>query len=94
MPSFAGKTVAENIIVTELKKREKDEMVGKEYVGTVKNIADFGVFVRIEGGTDGLLHKSKIPKSFGDFKEHFKQGDTVKVKVTDVSEKGISLGLV
>lgn len=90
MPSFAGKPVAENIVVTELKKRERDQRIGKEYEGTVRTIKDFGVFVMIEPNTDGLLHNSKMPQDTA-FKESLKVGDTVKVKIVDVTDKGIDL---
>ena len=37
--------------------------MGKTYLGTVSRIADFGAFVEIFPGTDGLLHISEISES-------------------------------
>lgn len=94
MPSFDGRPVAENITITDIKQRAADDRVGKQYEGTVKSIVEFGLFVRIDGVSDGLLHKSKIPKNAGDFRDVFKQGDKIKVEVAAITEKGIDLKLV
>lgn len=62
--------------------------VGEVYEGKVKSIVEFGAFVEILPGKDGLLHISeidwkRIPKMDGIFKE----GDTVKVKLVEVDKK-------
>jgi len=62
--------------------------VGEIYDGTVKSILDFGVFVEILPGKEGLLHISEIDwKHVKDAKEYFKQGDEVKVKLLEVDSK-------
>jgi len=63
--------------------------VGKIYLGKVKKIVDFGAFVEIFPGTDGLVHISQICdrriKNVGD---EIQEGDEIKVKVIDVDQQG------
>jgi polyribonucleotide nucleotidyltransferase len=63
--------------------------VGKIYRGRVKKITDFGAFVEILPGTDGLLHISQIAeqriKSVSDV---LKEGEEVMVKVLEVDRQG------
>lgn len=63
----------------------------KEYKAEVVKISDFGVFVQLEPGVEGLIHITKIPP---DKKLHI--GDEVKVYVEDIDKetKKLSLGLV
>lgn len=62
---------------------------GKEYLGTVKKIADFGAFVEIIPGTEGLLHVSQIENyRVEKVSDHLKVGDKVRVKVLSVSPDG------
>ena len=66
---------------------------GRIYKGTVRNIADFGVFVDI-GGADGLIHISELSwKRFGHPSEVLKTGDVAEVRVLDFDRdnKRISL---
>ncbi len=92
MESYDGKNIAENITITEqLATPKTDSLVGKTFDGTVKNVAEFGVFIRLQGTPDGLLHKNSLPNNF---KEVFTQGKIVKVKIEKVTEKGIQLKLV
>lgn len=96
MPSFDGNIAAEHIEVTwSAKKIPDSENVGKIFLGTVKSVVDFGIFVGIDGYSDGLLHKSKIPHDIRDgFQTFFKKGDSIKVEVFGISEKGMQLKLV
>jgi polyribonucleotide nucleotidyltransferase len=63
--------------------------IGKIYRGKVKKITDFGAFVEILPGTDGLLHISQIAeqriKSVSDV---LKEGEEVMVKVIEVDRQG------
>ncbi|NBC84115.1 MAG: polyribonucleotide nucleotidyltransferase [Bacteroidetes bacterium] len=62
--------------------------VGKIYNGTVKSIVNFGAFVEIIPGKDGLLHISELEwRRVNDVKEILKEGDKVEVKLIDI-EKG------
>lgn len=64
-------------------------VVGEIYEGKVKNLAQFGAFVEIAKGVDGLVHVSEIKDGFvKDVSEFVKEGDMVKVKVLGIDEKG------
>ena len=62
--------------------------VGKVYEGRVRKIMDFGAFVEIFPGTDGLLHVSQISKRRVNVAECFKEGDDVTVRVLEVDRDG------
>ncbi|HEX5359750.1 MAG TPA: polyribonucleotide nucleotidyltransferase [Fluviicoccus sp.] len=63
--------------------------VGTIYEGTVARIVEFGAFVTIMPGTDGLVHISQIAsqrvENVGDF---LKEGQKVKVRVLDIDQRG------
>lgn len=66
----------------------KDIKVGMEFVGTVRNIIDFGAFVDIGVHEDGLVHISQIcSKYISHPLEAVKVGEIVKVRVIDVDIK-------
>ena len=96
MESYDGKKIAENITITQqLFSPGPNNLVGKTFDGTVKNVAEYGVFIRIQGAPDGLLHKNSLPNNLkNNFKEVFTQGKIVKVKIERVTEKGIQLKLM
>ena len=62
--------------------------VGKVYEGRVRKIMDFGAFVEIFPGTDGLLHVSQISAHRVNVADCFKEGDEVKVRVLEVDREG------
>jgi polyribonucleotide nucleotidyltransferase len=63
--------------------------VGKIYEGTVVKITDFGAFVQILPGTDGLVHISQLAKHrVTKVTDIVKEGDTLKVKVLEISRDG------
>ncbi len=63
--------------------------IGKNYSGKVRRITNFGAFVEILPGTDGLLHISEIDSSHVARVEDFlKVGDTVEVKVINIDPEG------
>jgi polyribonucleotide nucleotidyltransferase len=63
--------------------------VGKIYKGVVKKIMDFGAFVEILPGTDGLLHISQLaPTRVQTVRDVVKEGDEVMVKVLEVDKSG------
>jgi polyribonucleotide nucleotidyltransferase len=62
--------------------------VGKVYEGRVRKIMDFGAFVEIFPGTDGLLHVSQISKHRVNAADCFKEGDDVTVRVLEVDRDG------
>ena len=72
----------------------KDYKVGDVIDGEVVNILDFGAFVRVIKGVDGLLHVSQISKDHVEKpSDVLKVGDKVTVKITEINEadKKISL---
>ena len=68
--------------------------VGQKVNGTVTNITDFGLFVEVEEGIEGLVHVSEISrKKIKSPSELFKEGDTIEAKVIHVSADERRLGL-
>src|ERR1700680_125869 len=66
--------------------------VGKTYLGKVVRLADFGAFVEIFPGTDGLLHISEISEQrIRDVRDELKLGDQVLVKVLAIEGNKIRL---
>lgn len=63
--------------------------VGRIYEGTVARIVDFGAFVTIMPGTDGLLHISQIAKERVEkVTDYLQEGQQIRVKVLDVDARG------
>jgi polyribonucleotide nucleotidyltransferase len=66
--------------------------VGKTYLGKVVRLAEFGAFVEIFPGTDGLLHVSEIAEHrVKDVKDELREGDQVLVKVIALEGNRIKL---
>jgi len=97
MESEDGKLHAEVIEVLSQPKKERrqNDLVGKILDGTVKNTAEFGIFVRLPKLPDGLLHKNNLPQRLKNtFKDEYSSGDRIKVRIEKVTEKGLQLKLV
>ncbi len=63
--------------------------IGVTYEGTVVKIMDFGAFVQIMPGTDGLVHISQLaPHRVNKVTDIVKEGDQLKVKVLEISRDG------
>ncbi len=63
--------------------------VGKEYDGVVAKVTEFGAFITLFPGTDGLLHISQIAEERVErVEDHLKEGDRLKVKVNTIDERG------
>jgi polyribonucleotide nucleotidyltransferase len=66
--------------------------IGKTYLGKVVRLADFGAFVELFPGTDGLLHISEIAEQrIRDVRDELKLGDQVLVKVLAIEGNKIRL---
>jgi polyribonucleotide nucleotidyltransferase len=66
--------------------------MGKTYLGTVVRIAEFGAFVEIFPGTDGLLHISEIAEArIRAVRDELKEGDQILVKVLAIEGNKIRL---
>jgi len=79
--------------------KEKRELiasyqVGDTVEGEVTGMVDFGVFVKLEEGLEGLVHISEIDWGLVDDPRHFfKVGDRVKVKIIDIKDGKVSLSV-
>ncbi len=63
--------------------------VGKIYRGTVRRVVDFGAFVEIMPGTDGLVHISQLAhERVRQVSDVVKEGDVIDVKVLEVDKSG------
>jgi polyribonucleotide nucleotidyltransferase len=63
--------------------------VGEIYEGTVVKIMDFGAFVQLMPGTDGLVHISQLAhRRVNKVSDIVKEGDRIKVKVLEISRDG------
>ena len=59
------------------------------YEGTVARIVEFGAFVTILPGTDGLVHISQISEErVENVSDYLKEGQSVKVQVQDIDNRG------
>jgi len=67
----------------------KEPEVGAVYDGTVVKVMDFGAFVQIFPGTDGLVHISQLaPHRIKRVSDVVKEGDSIKVKVLEITRDG------
>lgn len=72
-----------------IKRIMQEAEVGKLYMGKVVKIMDFGAFVEILPGTDGLVHISQLDKGrVNKVTDVLKEGDEILVKVLDVDKNG------
>jgi polyribonucleotide nucleotidyltransferase len=66
--------------------------IGKTYLGKVVRLVDFGAFVEIFPGTDGLLHISEIAENrIKEVRDELKEGDQILVKVLGLEGNKIKL---
>src|SRR4030095_244368 len=83
-----------NLAAAEEAKHQNEQITavpesGKTYLGTVQRIADFGAFVEILPGTDGLLHVSEIADyRVRDVRDELTEGQQLLVKVINVDPSG------
>ena len=67
--------------------------IGDKYEGTVKKIVDFGAFIELPDGTDGLMHISKISdERVEKVSDVFKEGQKIAVEILEFKGNKISLG--
>lgn len=75
--------------ITQIEAITAEVEVGTVYEGTVARIVDFGAFVTILPGTDGLVHISQISdERVENVSDYLKEGQTVKVQVQDIDNRG------
>jgi small subunit ribosomal protein S1 len=69
-------------------------VVGDEVEGVVTGVVEFGIFVKLDDGVEGLVHKSEIDWGLvEDTKAHARVSDKVKAKIIEVKDGKISLSL-
>ena len=79
--------------------KEKEKIVSKYEIGdsvngTITGIVDFGVFVKLEEGLEGLIHISEIDWGLVDDPRNFvKVGQSIKAKIIEIKDGKISLSL-
>jgi polyribonucleotide nucleotidyltransferase len=84
-PNKPALRAAEQMIKTSIAEVE----VGVTYQGTVSKIVDFGAFITLLPGKDGLLHISQITKDRSEkVSAYIKEGDAISVLVEDVDKQG------
>jgi len=75
--------------IKRIKDLTQEAEVGKTYLGTVRKIAEFGAFVEIFPGTDGLIHISELSdKRVKNVSDVLSEGEEVLVKVVSVDRTG------
>jgi polyribonucleotide nucleotidyltransferase len=76
-------------LLARIKELTAEPEVGAVYQGVVKTIKDFGAFVEIMPGTDGLVHISELDKSrVGKVTDIVQEGDEIEVKVLEIDSRG------
>jgi len=82
-----------------LQEKDKEKIIGKykvgdEVVGEVTGMVDFGVFMRLEEGLEGLVHISEIDWALvEDPRQLFRIGEKIKVKIIEIKDGKISLSI-
>ncbi len=67
--------------------------VGDTVTGTITNVTDFGLFVEVEEGIEGLIHVTELGKKIKNPSEVFKENDKIQAKIIHVSADERRLGL-
>jgi polyribonucleotide nucleotidyltransferase len=85
----ASQEAASQEAVKMIRELTQEAEIGQIYLGTVRKIMDFGAFVEIFPGTDGLLHISQISeKRLNKVTDEVQEGDRILVKVMEVDRNG------
>lgn len=78
-----------NQAVEWIKNIVREFAAGETFIGRVARILDFGAFVELTPGNDGMVHVSKMaPYRVGKPSDLLKIGDMVKVKIEEIDDKG------
>ena len=86
---FADNEESKSKAVARIEEITAEAEVGKIYEGTVQRIVDFGAFVAILPGKEGLLHISQIAEERVEkVTDYLEEGQTIKVIVLDVDQRG------
>ncbi len=86
---FCNNAASATALVDRVKQITAEVEVGAVYKGVVKTIKDFGAFVEIMPGTDGMVHISELDvKRVEKVTDVLKEGDVIEVKVLEVDNRG------
>jgi len=86
---FGQNMAARDAAVALIEEITAEAEVGAVYKGTVARIVDFGAFVNILPGKDGLVHISQIANErVENVSDHLSEGQEIDVKVLDVDQRG------
>lgn len=86
---FSNNPEANKKAVDWIKMLTKEVKVGEVFIGKVTRILDFGAFVEILPGQEGMVHISKLGPGFiKDIRKVVKVGDQMKVVVTEIDQEG------
>ncbi len=73
----------------EVERLTEDVKIGKVYTGRVTSTKDFGAFIEVTPGVDGLCHISELSDKFlKNVSEAVRVGDEVRVKVIAIDDQG------
>lgn len=74
-------------------KKLENYKIGSIVKGTVVSITNFGIFVKIPNGIEGLIHKSQIPKEkSSDLAKNFKLGEELDIEITNIDFEKHKIG--
>ncbi len=86
---FSNNSEQSRALVARIEEMTAMPEVGKIYEGEVRTVKDFGAFVQILPGTDGMVHISELKKErVNKVTDVLKEGDMVRVKVIDIDNRG------
>ncbi len=86
---FTSNGIMGEALLERIKELTAEVEIGMVYKGVVKTIKDFGAFVEVLPGTDGLVHISELDnKRVAKVTDIVKEGDEIEVKVLDVDNRG------
>ena len=86
---YSEESDAADQVVTLIEQLTAEAEVGKIYDGVVVKTVDFGAFVALFPGTDGLLHISQIAEGRVErVQDHLNEGDKLRVKVNSIDDQG------
>lgn len=86
---FSNNNESANALIKRIQQITAVPEVGKIYEGEVRTIKEFGAFVQIFPGTDGMVHISELANErVKNVTDVVREGDVIKVKVIDIDNRG------
>lgn len=86
---FSNSCESANALIQRIQQITAVPEVGRIYEGEVRTIKDFGAFVQIFPGTDGMVHISELANErVKNVSDVVKEGDVIKVKVLEIDSRG------